>query len=79
VKDKLENQIIIGGVYLHFKGNHYKLLHIAKCSETEKDLMVYQALYGDKEVWVRSLEMFLEEVENEGKKVPRFQFLGYDY
>jgi len=63
------------GVYRHFKGNEYELLHIANDSETLEKLVVYQARYGEKEVWVRPLSMWDEVVEYEGKKVTRFTFL----
>ncbi|MCI0620036.1 DUF1653 domain-containing protein [Candidatus Wolfebacteria bacterium] len=48
---------------------------IAKHSENLEELVVYRALYGEHGLWVRSLEMFLEEVEIEGKKIPRFRFI----
>ena len=41
------------GIYRHYKGNLYQLLHIACHSETEEPLAVYRALYGDYGVWVR--------------------------
>lgn len=59
--------------YRHFKGNEYLLLYIAKHSETLEDLVVYQALYGERGIWVRPLSMFLEKVELNGKLVNRFE------
>lgn len=51
-------------VYRHFKGNYYFIEDIAKSSETKEDLVVYRALYGDdKQLWVRPLAMFMEEVD----------------
>lgn len=44
--------------YRHFKGGKYKLLGIAKDSETLEKMVVYQALYGEGEMWVRPYEMF---------------------
>ncbi len=61
-------KLIIGGRYRHFKGNEYKVLHTAKDSETQKDVVVYIALYGESHIWVRDLEMFLSPVDN--KKYP---------
>ena len=52
------------------------MIGIAQHSETLEDLVVYRALYGEGELWVRPKEMFLSMVEQEGKKVPRFEFLG---
>jgi hypothetical protein len=63
----------IGKKYRHFKGNEYLVLHIAKHSETLEDLVVYQALYGEQGIWVRPLEMFLDQKEVDGKLVNRFE------
>lgn len=62
-----------GKKYRHFKGKEYLVLHLAKHSETEEDMVVYQALYGKKGIWVRPLSMFLEKVEVNGKYVNRFE------
>ena len=64
------------GKYRHFKGNEYEVLYLAKHSETQEDLVVYKALYGDGEVWVRPAKMWNEPVEREGKTFPRFTFIG---
>lgn len=68
--------LIRAGTYKHFKGNHYKVISIAKDSETKKDMVVYRSLDDEHQLWVRPLKMFTEMVEVEGKKVPRFQFLS---
>lgn len=60
------------GVYRHFKGGEYEVIGIAKDSETEEEMVVYRALYGDKELWVRSRRMFEEIIERDGKKKRRF-------
>ena len=60
------------GLYRHYKGKLYELLHTARHSETEEPLAVYRALYGDYGVWVRPLAMFAEEVETENGRVARF-------
>lgn len=63
------------GKYQHYKGNFYQVIAVAKHSETLEDMVFYQALYGEKDFWVRPLKMFLEEVEVEGKNVSRFTFV----
>lgn len=64
------------GIYRHFKGNLYELLYIAKHSETLEPTVVYKALYGEGEVWVRPAHMWEETVEHNGKTVPRFEYIG---
>ncbi len=66
------------GKYRHYKGKEYEVFGVAKHSETLEELVVYKALYQaeGENLWVRPLKMFLEEIEIEGKKMPRFEFLG---
>lgn len=59
--------------YRHFKGNIYRFVGIANDSETLKEMVVYQAMYGDRKMWVRPMDMFFEEIERDGKRMPRFQ------
>lgn len=66
----------IGGEYEHFKGNRYRVVGVAKHSETMEDMVVYQKLYGDGGLWVRPLAMFVEAVERDGKTFPRFRYCG---
>lgn len=63
------------GKYRHFKGNEYEVLAIAKHSETEEELVVYRALYGEGQVWVRPISMWNEKVEREGKIYDRFTYM----
>ena len=59
--------------YRHFKGGKYKLLYIAKDSENpSRELVVYQALYGEHGIWVRPKEVFFSSVERDGYSGPRF-------
>lgn len=64
------------GKYRHFKGNEYEVIGIAKDSETLKEMVVYRALYGEKELWIREKKMFLETVERDGKIQKRFTYIG---
>ncbi len=66
------------GIYRHFKGNKYRLIYIAKHSETLEDMVVYQALYGENGIWVRPLSMWNELVEYNDRKVTRFEYVGED-
>lgn len=64
------------GRYRHFKGNEYEVLYLAKHSETEEDMVVYRALYGERGVWVRPASMWNETVERDGKTYRRFSYIG---
>ena len=64
--------MITPGTYRHYKGNLYEVLDVATHSETEEQLVVYRALYGDRGLWVRPLAMFSETVDVDGVVVPRF-------
>ncbi len=65
-------ELHIGGRYRHFKGMEYRVLALAKHSETGESLVIYQQQYGDGGVWARPLAMFLETVERDGRTVFRF-------
>ena len=67
---------VLLGRYRHFKGNEYRVLMIAKHSESGEDMVVYRALYGEGDVWVRPACMWNETVERDGKWMPRFTYLG---
>jgi len=71
-------KVIVDKVYQHYKGNRYRVLYLAKHSETIEDMIVYEALYENPlaKIWVRPLAMFLEDVEVNGTMVPRFTFVG---
>ena len=66
------------GIYQHYKGNKYLVIGVAKHSETLEELVCYITLYDNEEskIWVRPLAMFMEEVEIDGTKKPRFTFLS---
>nr|WP_207063174.1 DUF1653 domain-containing protein [Motiliproteus sp. SC1-56] len=60
------------GLYRHYKGGLYRVLGVARHSETEEWLVVYRPCYGEQGLWVRPLAMFLESVEVQGRATPRF-------
>ena len=68
---------VVPGMYQHYKGAEYRVLNLARHSETEEWLVVYQQCYGDQGVWVRPLEMFAETViDSKGQEVPRFRLMA---
>ena len=64
------------GKYRHYKGKFYRVIGTVRHSETLEPLVVYRALYGKRELWVRPLKMFKQKVKVEGKSVPRFKLVG---
>lgn len=64
------------GLYRHYKGQQYRVIGIARHSETEEELVVYQALYGDYGLWVRPLSMFTETVQVNGEQIARFALVS---
>lgn len=64
--------ILEGKKYRHFKGGEYKVLAVAKHSETQEDLVVYKSIKPPYQTWVRPLSMFEEEVDREDYQGPRF-------
>lgn len=65
--------IIKPGSYKHFKGFICEVIGVAKHSETQEELVVYR---HDGQWWTRPVAMFLENVERDGKVMPRFEYLG---
>jgi hypothetical protein len=65
------------GIYQHYKGQKYRVIGVAKHSETLEDLVVYEALYENpkSKLWVRPLNNFTENIEIDGKQTPRFQYI----
>ena len=66
------------GIYRHYKGALYRVLHIAFHSESQEKLVVYEALHSPGKVWARPLDMFSESVFADGRIVRRFEYLHPD-
>ena len=64
------------GKYRHFKGNEYRVIGMARHSETMEEMVVYQALYGEGGLWVRPAAMWNEQVNRDGYRGPRFAYIG---
>jgi len=63
------------GKYRHYKGREYELIDIARNSETLEEFVVYRALYGEQQLWIRPKEMFFEHVLKDGYNLPRFEYI----
>lgn len=68
-------EVIIGGMYEHYKGKKYCVVGLAKHSETLEDMVVYRQMYAPYGLWVRPKKMFLETVTIEGSCIPRFRLI----
>lgn len=64
------------GRYRHYKGHEYRVIGIARHSETLEVLVVYEALYGEGGLWTRPVAMFTETIELHGRRVPRFALVA---
>lgn len=64
------------GRYRHYKGNEYEVVGVAKHSETLEPMVVYKALYGDGDIWVRPATMWNEKVNANGVEMLRFTYIG---
>ena len=60
------------GKYRHYKGGEYEVIAVARHSETLEPMVVYRPLYNDTGWWLRPFSMFVEEVEIDGQRQPRF-------
>jgi len=63
------------GKYRHYKNKLYQVIEVAIHSETMEEMVVYRPLYGEGKLWVRPLDVFLENVEVKGETISRFEFI----
>lgn len=66
------SSVVINGIYQHYKGHNYRVIALARHTENQEELVIYQALYGEGALWARPLSMFLEHILVDGKTHPRF-------
>ena len=67
--------MVAPGLYRHYKGGEYKILDMVRHSETLEAMVLYQALYGQRGLWVRPAAMFAQTVTVDGVEQPRFALL----
>ena len=64
------------GQYRHFKGNLYEVIGKVRHSETQEQMVLYRALYGEGGLWVRPFQMFFDTIEREGQELKRFEYVS---
>jgi hypothetical protein len=72
----MKEELVIDGIYQHYKGKKYRLINVVRHSETLEELVMYETLYENElgKFWVRPKEMFLEHLTD---GTPRFKYLGH--
>lgn len=71
----LDQRTLSKGLYQHYKGGHYEVIDTCWHSETEALLVLYRPQYGERKLWVRPYDMFVETLEHDGETVARFQLI----
>jgi hypothetical protein len=67
--------MVKAGRYRHYKGKEYEVIACARHSETEEEYVVYRALYGNRDLWVRPTALFTQPVTVDGQVTPRFELI----
>lgn len=77
LRDVMGHSMLKLGKYKHYKGKDYEVVAVAKLEATLEDMVVYRPLYqSEYSLWVRPLSVFIENVEVDGKIMPRFEYIG---
>lgn len=73
----MESPTIKPGTYQHYKGGMYKVHYLVRHSETLEWMVLYETLYENElgKFWIRPYKMFIENIEVDGKILPRFKFI----
>lgn len=73
-----KEEIVIGGLYKHYRNKKtYKIIGVGKHEATGDELVFYEAQYdAENKYWARDLSSFCAQVEQDGKKTPRFTRVG---
>jgi len=69
-------QTVRKGRHLHYRGKEYRVIGVALHTESKEEFVVYEQLYGDHKLWVRPIDMFLENVDFNGTVMPRFKYIS---
>jgi hypothetical protein len=72
----MKEPIITAGRYRHYKGKIYKVIGIAKHSDTLEQMVVFRSVEDERQLWCQPLEEFKGKVRHEGAMVPMFEYLG---
>ena len=72
---KAAQQVKIGGFYTHYRApdQTYRVLYLGFLEASDEPCVIYQALYGEKIIYARAVDRWLDQVEHNGQLVPRFQ------
>lgn len=67
--------VYLNRIYRHYKGKMYKVIALATHTETLEEIVVYEALYDNHQIWCRPLSMWNEEIDINGKRIKRFELI----
>ena len=71
----MEQSGVKTGEYEHYTGNHYEVMGVAKLKSTNEEFVVLHALFGEYGLFVRPVQGFHDDIEINGKLLPRYKYL----